>query len=107
MHFLKIYLFLIVSFYLCGFDSILRFDLVDLTRQVLAKYANQLFLNVVEAYQLNDVQGTASHSQKFLELVEDMDTLLGCHDGFHLGPWLESSKQLAHDEEEKIQVRSP
>lgn len=80
-----------------------RYDLVDLTRQALAKYANQLFLEVIEAYQLNDVRGAACHSQKFLELVEDMDTLLACHDGFLLGPWLESAKQLAQDEQQEIQ----
>ena len=72
---------------------------------MLAKYANQLFLKAIEAYQLNDVHGAAGHSQKFLELVEDIDTLLACHYGFLLGPWLESAKQLAQDEEQEIQVR--
>jgi alpha-N-acetylglucosaminidase len=85
-------------------SSVLRYDLVDLTRQALAKHANQLFLNVIEAYQLNDVHGVASHSQKFLDLVEDMDKLLACHDGFLLGPWLESAKKLAHGEEQEQQV---
>ncbi|XP_034216171.1 alpha-N-acetylglucosaminidase-like isoform X2 [Prunus dulcis] len=80
-----------------------RYDLVDLTRQALAKYANQLFLKVIEAYQFNDAIGLARHSQKFLGLVEDMDTLLACHDGFLLGPWLESAKKLAQDEEQEKQ----
>ncbi|XP_024031957.1 alpha-N-acetylglucosaminidase [Morus notabilis] len=80
-----------------------RYDLVDLTRQVLAKYANQLFLEIIEAYQSNDVKGVTRRSQKFLELVEDIDTLLACHDGFLLGPWLESAKKLAQNEEEKKQ----
>lgn len=76
----------------------------DLTRQALAKYANQLFLKVIEAYLLNDIIGVASHGQTFLDLVEDMDTLLACHDGFLLGPWLESAKKLAQDEEQEKQV---
>ncbi|KAL7192045.1 hypothetical protein ACSBR2_023986 [Camellia fascicularis] len=80
-----------------------RYDLVDLTRQALAKYANQLFIQVIEAYQLDDVHGVAHYSQKFLGLVEDMDTLLACHNGFLLGPWLESAKQLAQDREQKKQ----
>ncbi|KAL6281186.1 hypothetical protein ACE6H2_018067 [Prunus campanulata] len=80
-----------------------RYDLVDLTRQALAKYANQLFLKVIEAYQFNDAIGVARRSQKFLGLVEDMDTLLACHDGFLLGPWLESAKKLAQDEEQEKQ----
>lgn len=80
-----------------------RYDLIDLTRQALAKYANKLFLKAVEAYQSNDVYGVVQHSQEFLELVEDMDTLLTCHDGFLLGPWLASAKQLAQNEEQKKQ----
>lgn len=79
------------------------YDLVDLTRQALAKYANQLFLKIIEAYQLHDVHGVAFHSQKFLDLVEDMDTLLACHDGFLLGPWLESAKLLAQNEQQEKQ----
>ncbi|KAK6249436.1 hypothetical protein SCA6_003441 [Theobroma cacao] len=80
-----------------------RYDLVDLTRQALAKYANELFLEIIDAYELKDVNRVTTLSQKFLELVEDMDTLLACHDGFLLGPWLESAKQLAQNKEEEKQ----
>ncbi|KAL3512948.1 hypothetical protein ACH5RR_025665 [Cinchona calisaya] len=80
-----------------------RYDLIDLTRQALAKYANQLFLKVIEAYQLADLHTVSHFSQEFLGLVEDMDTLLACHDGFLLGPWLESAKRLAQDEEQEKQ----
>ncbi|KAJ6418316.1 hypothetical protein OIU84_001654 [Salix udensis] len=59
-------------------SSTYSYDLVDLTRQVLAKYANELFLK------------TWTH-------------FLACHEGFLLGPWLESAKQLAQDEEQQIQ----
>ncbi|KAF7136024.1 hypothetical protein RHSIM_Rhsim08G0167900 [Rhododendron simsii] len=87
---------------LSGSDTY-RYDLVDLTRQALAKYANELFLMIIEAYRLGDVRGVAHQSQKFIELVEDMDTLLACHEGFLLGPWLASAKQLAQNEEQKKQ----
>lgn len=80
---------------------------MDLTRQALAKYANHLFLQVIEAYQSNDIDGVTHHSQKFLDLVQDFDMLLACHDGFLLGPWLESAKQLAQDEEQVKQVWIP
>lgn len=82
----------------------LRYDLVDLTRQALAKYANQLFLKVIEAYQSHDIHGVNLLSQTFLDLVEDLDSLLACHDGFLLGPWLESAKHLAQNEEQERQV---
>ncbi|KAK1363343.1 alpha-N-acetylglucosaminidase-like [Heracleum sosnowskyi] len=80
-----------------------RYDLVDLTRQALAKYANQLFLKVIESYKLKDLDTLGCLSEKFLELVYDMDTLLACHEGFLLGPWLESAKQLAQDREQEKQ----
>ncbi|KAK3225564.1 hypothetical protein Dsin_005426 [Dipteronia sinensis] len=80
-----------------------RYDLVDLTRQALAKYANNLFLEVIVAYTSNDVHGVVEHSKRFLELVDDMDTLLACHNGFLLGPWLESAKQLAQNAEQEKQ----
>lgn len=83
------------------------YDLVDLTRQVLAKYANELFLEIIDAYQLKDIDGVTSLSRKFLDLVEDIDTLLACHEGFLLGPWLESAKKIAQNEEEESQVRMP
>lgn len=82
----------------------IRYDLVDLTRQVLAKYANQLFYNIIEAYQSHDVREVTILSQRFLDLVEDLDLLLACHEGFLLGPWLDSAIQLAQNEEQKKQV---
>ncbi|XP_065876467.1 alpha-N-acetylglucosaminidase-like [Euphorbia lathyris] len=84
-------------------SSTFSYDLIDLTRQALAKYANELFLEVIESYKLNDMNGVVSQSQKFLDLVDEMDTLLACHEGFLLGPWLESAKQLARDEYQKRQ----
>ncbi|KAJ0965515.1 hypothetical protein J5N97_026653 [Dioscorea zingiberensis] len=80
-----------------------RYDLVDLTRQALAKYANQVFLRTIEAYQYNDLEGVTVFSQHFLGLVKDLDMLLSCHDGFLLGPWLESAKHLARDAEQEKQ----
>lgn len=92
------------AIYISVVSSSIRYDLVDLTRQALAKYANELFSKVIEAYQSQDVHGVAFHSQTFLDLVGDMDTLLACHDGFLLGPWLESAKHLAQNEQQERQV---
>ncbi|KAK6920761.1 Alpha-N-acetylglucosaminidase, N-terminal [Dillenia turbinata] len=67
-----------------------RYDLVDLTRQALAKYANQLFLTIIKAYQSNDLHGVISDSRKFMDLVQDMDRLLASHEGFLLAACLTS-----------------
>jgi alpha-N-acetylglucosaminidase len=81
-----------------------RYDLVDLTRQVLAKYANDIFLKIIESYKSNDMNQVTILCQHFLNLVNDLDTLLSSHEGFLLGPWLESAKGLARNSEQEIQV---
>lgn len=77
---------------------------MDLTRQALVKYANQVFLEVIEGYQHNDIKQVTFYSQHFLDLVKDLDILLSSHDGFLLGSWLESAKRLAKDSEQEKQV---
>ncbi|XP_066344686.1 alpha-N-acetylglucosaminidase-like isoform X2 [Miscanthus floridulus] len=81
----------------------LWYDLVDLTRQVLAKYANDVFLKIIESYKSNNMNQVTILCQHFLNLVNDLDTLLSSHEGFLLGPWLESAKGLARNSEQEIQ----
>ncbi|XP_008802642.2 alpha-N-acetylglucosaminidase [Phoenix dactylifera] len=80
-----------------------RYDLVDLTRQVLSKLANQVYLDVMAAYHSNNTSRLTLYSQKFLELIEDIDTLLASDDNFLLGTWLESAKKLALSKRERKQ----
>jgi len=84
-------------------SSTFRYDLVDLTRQALAKYANQIFLKIIKGYKLNDINQVTTLCERFLNLVNDLDVLLASHEGFLLGPWLESAKGLARDHEQEIQ----
>lgn len=80
-----------------------RYDLVDLTRQVLSKLANQVYLDVIYAFQHKDAEALKSHSQKFEQLITDIDELLASDDNFLLGTWLESAKKLALNSHEKQQ----
>ncbi|WVZ87458.1 hypothetical protein U9M48_034093 [Paspalum notatum var. saurae] len=80
-----------------------RYDLVDLTRQVLAKYANDVFLKIIESYKTNSIIQVTTLCQHFLNLVNDLDILLSSHEGFLLGPWLENAKGLARNQEQEIQ----
>ncbi|PKI62945.1 hypothetical protein CRG98_016584 [Punica granatum] len=72
-----------------------RYDLVDITRQVLSKYANQVYLDALSAYQEKDASKLDLYSQKFVELIKEIDELLASDDNFLLGTWLESAKALA------------
>jgi hypothetical protein len=87
-------------------QSIGRYDVVDLTRQVLSKLANQLHSEIMEEYNLSNFEKMDNSSRLLLELISDMDELLGASEEFLLGPWLESAKALATTDDEKKLVSS-
>ncbi|XP_052194227.1 alpha-N-acetylglucosaminidase [Diospyros lotus] len=80
-----------------------RYDLVDLTRQVLSKLANQVYLEAVTAFRDKDTKTFSSLIQKFEGLIKDIDKLLAADDNFLLGTWLESARKLALNHEERKQ----
>lgn len=80
-----------------------RYDLVDITRQALAKLANQIYLDVIIAFSQKDVQKVATQSKKFLDLIINMDILLASDRNFLLGPWLESAKHQADNPKQRRQ----
>ncbi|KAJ8900319.1 hypothetical protein K2173_024959 [Erythroxylum novogranatense] len=80
-----------------------RYDLVDLTRQVLSKLANEVYLDAVIAFRKKDSIALKLHSQKFLQLIKDIDVLLASDDNFLLGTWLESAKRLGVNPVDKKQ----
>lgn len=71
---------------------------------MLSKLANQVYLDVMTAYQEKNANGLNLHSQKFLDLIDDIDELLASDDNFLLGTWLESAKSLAVSNGERRQV---
>ncbi|KAH9290686.1 hypothetical protein KI387_034803 [Taxus chinensis] len=83
-----------------------RYDLVDLTRQALAKLANQIFLSTIKAFHGNDVKQIGIQSKIFINLIRDMDILLASDGNFLLGTWLESAKLLAENPKQLKQVGS-
>lgn len=80
---------------------------MDLTRQVLSKLANQLYTQIIQDFQRHEVAKVDRASRLLLDLLSDMDVLLGSSEEFLLGPWLESAKLLATTDEEKKLVSTP
>lgn len=78
-----------------------RYDIVDITRQVLANYASVVQQKAAEAYSRGDIEAFDEASSEFLGLVSDMDTLLATRPEFLLGRWLESARAMGTTEEEK------
>ena len=78
--------------------------MVDLTRQVLSKLANKVYMEAATAFAKKDIESLRRFSEKFLELIKDIDVLLASDDNFLLGTWLESAKKLARNSGERKQV---
>ena len=77
-----------------------RYDLVDVTRQVLANYASVLQQKAAADYRSRDAEAFALSSKAFLDLISDMESLLSTRSEFLLGRWLESAKALGRTPEE-------
>ncbi len=69
------------------------FDLVNVGRQVLSNHAAVLHGKVVRAAREKDVAAFERTSGQFLQLIRDLDELLGTRQEFLLGPWLEDAKR--------------
>lgn len=78
-----------------------RYDIVDVTRQVLADYASVLQQKAASKYDEGDIEGFRIVADEFLALLDDMDALLGTRSEFLLGRWLASARNIGHTEQEK------
>ena len=85
----------------CGQSDGFQYDLVDLTRQVLANYALPVQQQITLAYQRNDKDDFEKYSTEFIELIDDMDKLLATRKDFLLGPWIADARSWGETEEEK------
>lgn len=78
-----------------------QFDITDLTRQVLANYANVLQQQIASDYEKNDIKKFNAHSAQFLILLDDMDRLLATRKDFLLGRWIADAKKWGVNAQEK------
>jgi len=85
----------------CGQSDGFQYDLVDLTRQVLANYALPVQQQITLAYQRNDKEDFEKYSTEFIELIDDMDRLLATRKDFLLGPWIADARSWGETDEEK------
>lgn len=76
------------------------YDLVNLTRQVLANYADELHAHYVVAYEQKNQKEMKNYSAQFLAVIDDMDRLLGTHSDFLLGAWLADARRWGTNQEE-------
>ena len=82
-----------------------NYDLVNLTRQVLADYSKYLHKKTFEAFDAGDKESFKKYSSQFLALILDMDELLGSRKEFLLGKWMDDAEQCGTNSQEKAQFK--
>ncbi|MDJ1497025.1 alpha-N-acetylglucosaminidase [Cytophagaceae bacterium DM2B3-1] len=85
----------------CKSSDGFQYDLVDVTRQVLANYALPLQKKWVQAYRQKNQADFQKYSKEFIELIDDMDKLLGTRKDFLLGKWIAEARSCGTTAEEK------
>ncbi len=78
-----------------------NYDLVDVTRQVLANYAGPLQQKWVRAYQQKNAGDFKKYSTQYLQLIADLDELLATRKDFMLGPWIADARKWGTNDAEK------
>ncbi|HEY5591088.1 MAG TPA: alpha-N-acetylglucosaminidase [Paludibacter sp.] len=78
-----------------------QFDVVDITRQVLANYASKVQQQIARDYKNKDAKAFKQSSAQFIVLISDLDNLLSTRKDFLLGNWLNDAKKWGNTPEEK------
>jgi len=78
-----------------------QYDVIDVTRQVLANYASPLQQKLASAYKSGDKEAFKQYSTAFLQLMDDMDDLLSTRKDFLLGKWINEARANGITDKEK------
>ncbi len=77
------------------------YDLVDVSRQMLANYASVVQQAAFEAYQSGNLALFKERSADFLSLMDDMESILSTRKEFLLGRWLSDARRFGDSSQEK------
>lgn len=78
-----------------GASDAYRYDVVNLTRQLLGELGLPMVIAVEDAYRCRDRASLLRAEQRVLDLLRDLDRLVGTRRELLLGPWLEAATQWA------------
>jgi len=81
-----------------------KFDLVDITRQFIINVAPKFYHLAITAYTEKDGQSLVENSNKFLDMLTDLDAVLATNKNFLLGPWLEDAKSIPNEKPEDAEL---
>lgn len=78
-----------------------QYDIVDISRQVLANYAQVLYAEMMHHYKSGNLLAFEEASDRFIDLLKHQDRLLNSKSDFMLGRWLEAAKLRATNDAER------
>lgn len=87
----------------CGGSDAYRYDLADVTRQVLGDLSHAVYTRIQQAVEAKDRAAFAKNRALFLQILSDLDALLGTRREFLLGAWLADARRWGTTEAEKRQ----
>ncbi|GLH16523.1 Alpha-N-acetylglucosaminidase [Gryllus bimaculatus] len=85
-----------------GSSPLFQHDLVDVTRQALQVLGDGLYTQIVRGFQKKNLPFYQENVDMFLQLLEDINEILGTNKQFLLGVWLNSAKRRATYSVERI-----
>ncbi len=78
-----------------------QYDLLDITRQVISNYAKVVYGKMITAYNNNNKIKFEEAANEFLQLIDDQDYLLSCHENFMVGKWISDARKRGTNQAEK------
>lgn len=81
-----------------------QYDVVHFTRQILSTLADSFHFRAVTEYRRGNLESFRLETQRFFELLEDIDSLLSTRKEFLLGRWLEEAKRWGKNKQEKLRL---
>lgn len=78
-----------------------RYDVVDVVRQTLADYANELLKRIQSAHSQGEENLRNTRIDTFLNIILDQDRLLNTVPDFMVGKWLDDARKAGNSDAEK------
>lgn len=84
-----------------GESKLYRFDVVDVQRQIMSNLGQEIHKAAAAAYKAGDMAAFKKHSERFLELLLDVDALLATRTEWNFDKWVSDARSWGTTTEEK------
>lgn len=78
-----------------------RFDIIDIQRQLMSNLGQIIHKRAADAFKNKNLESFKLHSNRFIELLNDVDSLLRTRREFNFDRWLTEARSWGDTDEEK------